>query len=1085
MARTEGSSRCAGNRRLRTAGGIAIGALLAGGLLVAGPTYGQSYTFTHLAGPAGRGAEDGTGSAARFAQPAAVAVDAAGNIIVADRYNHTIRRVSPAGGVTTLAGLEGVVGSTNGTGIAARFSYPSGVAMDAAGNVFVADESNHAIRKITPSGAVTTLAGLPGAHGSADGIGSAARFLYPAGVATDATGNVYVTDSGNHTIRKVTPTGVVTTLAGHAGEPGSADGSGSAARFSGPTGVAAGNGILYVADEQNDTIRAVSLDGEVTTLAGLAGNGGSQDGTGPAARFNWPAGIAVGGAGDLFVADWGNMLIRKVTPGGVVTTLAGLAGTPGSADGTGSAARFSVPTGVAVNASGIVYVADSENRTIRAVSIVGEVSTLAGLAGGPGSQDGIGSAARFYFPSGVAIDELGNGFVADRATQTIRKVAPDGEVTTFAGVFFNAGSQDGIGSEARFRYPSGIAADRSGHLYVADTDNHTIRKVSVPGQGVTTLAGLAGESGGSDGVGPLARFSSPSGVAVDGDGNVYVADRANHTIRMVTPGGTVSTLAGLSGTPGSADGTGSAARFRFPAGVALDVLGNVYVTDSENHTIRKVTPAGVVTTVAGLPGALGGADGTGSAARFSRPTGIAADAFGSLWVADGGNHAIRKVTPAGEVTTVAGAAGVAGSVDGTGSAARFYYPSGVAVGGSGEVLVADTSNQAVRVGRVALADVAVIDEATGPVGQARQLDTAPQAATTWLWEQSRVPAGSTATLSSTSIRNPGFTPDVEGIYVFRLTAAGGPVPSITTVTLSAWLTPAAAVGGVVQICIGELAEIQATLTGSSPWSVTWSDSVTQSNVESSPVSRLVSPSATRTYGVTAVSNPYSSGASIGVVNVVVHSRPEAAPISAPASLWPDQPFTASVPGGANLAWTWMVTNGVVTSGAGTPQVEITAGPVGPVTISVNATDILTGCASPASSVSIPVALAATAFHSVVPCRLFDTRVEVGESAASPALGPGETRTFPVDSRCGIPSAVARVLSVNLTVTGQAASGDLLLYRGDLASGPISNGISFVAGKTRANNGMLELSRAGDGTFKVVNRSTGTLHFILDVSGYFR
>ena len=242
------------------------------------------------------------------------------------------------------------------------------------------------------------------------------------------------------------------------------------------------------------------------------------------------------------------------------------------------------------------------------------------------------------------------------------------------------------------------------------------------------------------------------------------------------------------------------------------------------------------------------------------------------------------------MTTVAGVAGLAGSADGTGSAARFsYFPSGVAVGGGGEVLVADTDNQAIRVGRVALSDVAVIDEATGPVGQTRQLGTSPQTATTWLWEQSRVPAGSTATLSSASIRNPVFTPDVEGIYVFRLTAGGGPVPSITTVTLSAWLPPAAAVDGVVGMCTGGTATIQASLSGSSPWSVTWSDSVTQSGIESSPVSRVVGPGSTTTYGVTAVSNPYSSGASTGTVTVVVDERPRPPRSRPPRACGPSSP----------------------------------------------------------------------------------------------------------------------------------------------------------------------------------------------------
>ncbi len=328
--------------------------------------YSTPYTFTTLAGQPSMGSADGTGSAARFASPFGVAVDGAGNVYVADTGNNTIRKVTPAGVVTTLAGLMGSPGSADGTGSAARFSGPSGVAVDSAGNVFVADLWNCAVRKVTPAGVVTTLAGLMGSPGSADGTGSAARFNAPSGVAVDGAGNVYVAAFWSQTIRKVTPAGVVTTLAGLAGSQGSADGTGSAARFSGPSGVAvdcAGN--VFVADKWNHTIRKVTPAGVVTTLAGLTGSWGSADGTGSAARFWDPSGVAMDGAGNVYVADNLNNLIRKVTPAGEVTTLAGQASDSGSADGTGSAARFSAPSGVAVDGAGNVYVADLGNSTIR------------------------------------------------------------------------------------------------------------------------------------------------------------------------------------------------------------------------------------------------------------------------------------------------------------------------------------------------------------------------------------------------------------------------------------------------------------------------------------------------------------------------------------------------------------------------------------------------------------------------------------------------------------------------------------------------------------------------------------------------
>ncbi len=335
------------------------------------PAFGQAnystpYTFTTLAGNAGYGSADGTGSAARFYDPSGVAVDSAGNVYVADTGNSTIRKVTLAGVETTLAGLAGSRGSADETGSAARFSNPNGVAVGSAGNVYVADTFNRTIRKVTPAGLVTTLAGLAGSSGSADGTGSAARFNDPYGVAVDSAGNVYVADYGNNPIRKVTPAGVVTTLAGLAGSSGSADGTGSAARFYWPNGVAVDSaGNVFVADKWNDMIRKVTPAGVVTTLAGLAGSRGSADGTGSATRFNYPSGVAVDSAGNVYVADTVNSTIRKVTPAGLVTTLAGLAGSSGSADGTGSAARFNYPSGVAVDSAGNVYVADSGNNTIR------------------------------------------------------------------------------------------------------------------------------------------------------------------------------------------------------------------------------------------------------------------------------------------------------------------------------------------------------------------------------------------------------------------------------------------------------------------------------------------------------------------------------------------------------------------------------------------------------------------------------------------------------------------------------------------------------------------------------------------------
>ena len=289
-------------------------------------------------------------------------------IYVADVWNNIIRKITPSGLVSTFAGQAGVQGSADATvGTNASFNNPFGLAIDSSNNLYVGDTGNNIIRKITPSGAVSTLAGSAGNAGSANGTGNMARFDFPFGIAVDTNGNMYVAEGSNEDIRKITPAGVVTTFVGLAGSYGTADGTGSAARFNWPSALAIdANGNLFVADNQNSTVRKVTPAGVVTTIAGFPGSGGAADGTGNVARFYNPNGLAVDAAGNIYVADTGNSAIRKVTQAGVVTTLAGLSGSPGSADGIGSVVRFNSPTGVAVDNSGNLYITDAQNDTIRA-----------------------------------------------------------------------------------------------------------------------------------------------------------------------------------------------------------------------------------------------------------------------------------------------------------------------------------------------------------------------------------------------------------------------------------------------------------------------------------------------------------------------------------------------------------------------------------------------------------------------------------------------------------------------------------------------------------------------------------------------
>jgi sugar lactone lactonase YvrE len=637
----------------------------------------------------------------------------------------------------TLAGAPGSVGHADGLARNARFFHPGTMTTDAVGNLYVADAQN-VIRKITPAGAVTTLGGAMGEY----------QFAFPNGLAADTLGNLYVSEYGNYGIRKITPAGSVVTvidaysglvtfarslavdrtgtlfatfdnavvkiaaggtltvLAGLFSSPGvgnvvpgvdnsgSADGPGAVARFNKPTSIAIdAMGNLFVADAANDTIRKITPAGAVTTLAGLARTPGSTDGGGANARFNNPTSLAIDSEGNLFVADTGNNTVRMITPAGVVTTIAGLAGSAGSGDGAGAAARFNGPQGIALDSVGTIYVADSENNTIRKISSSGVVTTLAGLApnSSTGSTDAAGYDARFSAPLGIALGSAGNVIVADTNNNTIRQITAAGVVTTLAGSAGDAGSVDGT-SAARFNQPTGVAVDSFGTIYVADRGNHIIRAIA-PSGNVRTFAGAAGIAGSADGPVARARFFSPSGVAVDSGGNLLVADTGNHTIRRITPAGSVSTVAGVAGSPGNVDGSAGIARFTEPVGVAVDGGGGVYVADRGNRSIRKIGADGTVSTFAVVP--------TRARGGIPIPNGLAVDTTGNVYIADSGYHAIRKISPNGTMALISGETGISGMgfyTDGTGRLAFFDTPSGIAVDGAGIVYVADTNNDVIRRG---------------------------------------------------------------------------------------------------------------------------------------------------------------------------------------------------------------------------------------------------------------------------------------------------------------------------------------------------------------------------------------------------
>jgi sugar lactone lactonase YvrE len=726
---------------------------------------------------------DGTGTAATFNNARGIAVDSAGNVYVGDRDNHRIRRITPEGVVSTFAG-NGTSGSTNATGTNATFASPQGVAVDSAGNVYVAQ--SNLVRKISPLGVVTTLAGgrTAGALPEYDGTGTNAKIVAIT-ITVDLSGNVYTMNAtgSTHTIRKITPAGVVTTFAG-TGTAGNVDGTGITSSFNRPYGItndSSGNlyisqnttyaslrkltptavtttlslrfsefrraynflnpfgiaidssGNLYVADSGNNRICKVDTSGNVTTIAGTSTSANVRNGT---STFNNITKLTCDLIGNVYVSDTNNHRICTITPNGFSSTFAG---GPDSGLNGGLGNRYNVritsptgivmgdriyflspssvvweiggvftsvgfgfrtsvssrnPTGITMDGSEALYFSDPTNHMIYKKPSVGATSgtDFAGNYSGA-FADGSGYSARFNTPNGLTSDTFGNVYVADSGNNRIRKITPAGLVTTLAGNGF-AGFADGNGLNSSFNFPCDITIDSGGTLYVADTNNHLIRKIDTSGN-VTTLAGnRIGQL--TNGIGINTSFSFPRGVALDSWGNLYVADSSNSVIRKITNVLTIpnttrftSLVAGNRNFTPFSDGVKAGATFSFPKGIILDKIGNLYVADTSNNRIRKITPAGVVTTLAGN-GTAGTTSGLGTNTIFSSPFGLALDSFGNLLIADTGNNRVRRLALNTGVTT-----DYFGNVAGF-DTASLRNPEGLAVDYFGNIFIADTGNHAIR-----------------------------------------------------------------------------------------------------------------------------------------------------------------------------------------------------------------------------------------------------------------------------------------------------------------------------------------------------------------------------------------------------
>ncbi len=632
----------------------------------------------------------------------------------------------PVGSVTTLAGSTAAF--LDGDAKGARFNTPRGMVPSANGGWIIADYGNHRIR-LLEGNKVSTLAG----NGSAtylDGPAAGARFYYPTDVTRDGS-TVYVADRSNHRVRAIANGSVSSPFGSTAGL---VEGKGADARLSNPEGIAFGGGVLWVADTGNHAIRRVDADGVLRITAGTGA--GFADGKGGAAKFSSPRGIAVSAAGIAFVADGGNHRIRRVLPDGTVTTIAG-AGVAGLLDGGALSARFNQPYGVAIRGDGALLIADTGDHAIRLLAS-GSVSTLAGSTAA-GYVDGIGAAAKFSSPQAVATSADGAVIVADSNNHRIRRVAPnglscddglactvdacdskagcsheaakvdsscdDGDACTSADACVQSGAcvgkaascDDGNNCTVDVCNPLDGKCSNSDSGSVCEDGDACVGPDSCQGgvcKASPLLQTLVGSSSGFlDGATTTAKLYYPTGLADDGAGGVVVADRTNHRIRMIAADGIVSTLAG-NGTASYLEGAAGSARFNSPMDVAVGPGSTVYVADRGNHRIRKIA-GGQVTLLAGS-GTASFLDGAATTARFYYPEGVAVDPIsGDVFVADTYNNRVRRIDSKGNVSTFAGN-GTASYLEGKGTAARFYRPAGIDIDTKGQVYIADTYNHRVR-----------------------------------------------------------------------------------------------------------------------------------------------------------------------------------------------------------------------------------------------------------------------------------------------------------------------------------------------------------------------------------------------------
>jgi sugar lactone lactonase YvrE len=700
-----------------------------------------SYGQYSISSVAGGGPNDLNALHASIGYAGSVARDAAGNTYVADSYSSHIFKVDTSGNLTVVAG-NGTLGYSGDGGLAtsAALNRPEGVVVDAAGDIFIADTDNSVIREVVAgTGNIQTVAGNGTSGYSGDGgPATSAELSDPFGLFVDGQGNIFIADTDNFVIREVlASSGNIQTVAGIPGTAGYVGDGGpaSSAQLDQPESVVLdATGNIFIADTYNSVIREVTIaNGNIQTVAGInyawadVCNYSGDGGPAASAQLCLPNGVLVDGSGDIFIADTNNLVIREVSASnGNIQTVAGdnTLGAGYSGDGgPATSAQLNYPSGIVVDSSGNIFIADTENFVIREVT-AGNIQTLVGNNNLAYSGDGgLATNAALNAPGEVSVDGAGDLFIADTDNSVVRElVALTGDIQTTAGTGIAGYTGDsGLATAAELNFPSGVFVDTSGNIFIADTQNSVIREVVAATGDIQTLAGNGTPGYSGDGGAPTsAQLNNPAGVVLDTSGNIYIADTGNSAIRVINTGSVAVTIAGILIQPGTIqtvagngtactdtsagcgdNGSATSAELNFPSGISLDAGGDIFAADTFDDAIREINAtSGIIQTVAGTLGQRGysGDNGPATSALLDTPYGVFVDALGNIFIADTDNSVVREVVAVtGTIQTIAGNGTYGFSGDGgAATSAELAHPLGLVGVASGNLFIADTENFRIR-----------------------------------------------------------------------------------------------------------------------------------------------------------------------------------------------------------------------------------------------------------------------------------------------------------------------------------------------------------------------------------------------------